>query len=76
MMRPVLLLACAIALFLAILWQLQQPGAVSTPRTSDEGDGALFQAIVLDLQHGQDYYNAVGTELRSRDYATSHKFRS
>jgi hypothetical protein len=74
MMRPVLLLACAVSLFLAILWQMQPREMPSTPTRTRQGDAALFQAIVVDLQHGYSYYEAVGTELRSRNYPVRDLF--
>jgi hypothetical protein len=65
MMRPAVLLIGAIALFLAIRWQMQ-PGAV--PPAQRGGDIALYAAVVTDLQRGQSYYEAMGTELRARHY--------
>lgn len=41
---------------------------------SDQGDVAMYQRIVANLQAGQPYYDTVGTALRDGHYATREPF--
>lgn len=54
-----------IALGLAMAWA---PAADRAPLAPDTGDVALYQAIVANMQGGQDYYSSAVEEARERGY--------
>jgi hypothetical protein len=55
---------------LAISWG-QQPKLNSG---KGKGDLALYSSVVERLSHGEAYYDALGTELRAREYPTQSPF--
>ena len=73
--RARLTLAAIAAIGLAALLSrpVQSPDPVAA-RGPDAGDAALFRAITERLRAGEPYYQALGTELRSRGYPTAQVF--
>ena len=61
-----------LALAALIVFGLMAPSSVPAQAASrDEGDLALYLAVADRVDAGEWYYDATGTELRARGYATS-----
>ncbi len=72
-MRRALVALGGLAVFAGVMLAGDRPAA--TPRLSaDSGDVALFRAIVDDVRAGDPYYDAFGTELRTRHYPVRSLF--
>ncbi len=62
-----------VLLSLAVGGCLAVPRA-APPRLSGEGDLALYSHVAQRVHRGERYYDALGSELRSRDYPTRSVF--
>ncbi len=73
--RRLLTLLAVIAVGVSAAWSgpVATSGAASA-RPPDTGDVKLFAAIVDRLRSGEAYYDAVGIELRARNYPTAQVF--
>jgi len=72
-MRRALVALGGLAVFTGVMLAGDRP-AVPPGRSADSGDVALFRAIVDDLRAGHPYYDAFGTELRTRHYPVRSLF--
>ena len=73
--RAVLILVVLVALFVTAAGTAAPKSIPSgLPKARGGGDGALFEAVVDRVRHGEAYYPAMGGELRRRDYPTASVF--
>jgi hypothetical protein len=73
--RHLVLAVAALALIAGVLWPAAPPPRpVPPPGAEPTTDAKAFAAVVDRLRAGEHYYDAMGTELRRRDYPTRDPF--